>query len=49
VIRVSVVGVFDNTCRHFRCHSTGHCIFRRYRCDRYINCFDASDELGCGM
>jgi hypothetical protein len=34
-------------CRHFTCHSTRHCIFLRYRCDHYVNCPDASDEIGC--
>jgi len=44
-----VVGSVNHSCPQFRCQSTGHCIFNRYRCDGLINCFDASDELGCGM
>jgi len=44
-----VVGAVDLSCSQFKCQSTGHCIFSRYHCDGLINCFDASDELGCGM
>jgi len=48
-VNVLVVEPANHSCQHFRCQSSGHCIFRRYRCNRFINCHDASDELGCGM
>ncbi|PVD30330.1 hypothetical protein C0Q70_09594 [Pomacea canaliculata] len=35
-----------NATTHFRCQN-GRCIPRRWKCDRYNDCGDASDETGC--
>jgi len=48
MIYALLVVAVNHSCHHFKCQSTGHCIFKRYRCDGFVNCFDASDELGCG-
>jgi len=48
-ISVVCTGALSHTCHNFQCKTTNHCIFNRYRCDGFINCFDASDEIGCGM
>lgn len=39
--------LFRNVTDDFRCAGTNKCIPESLRCDKYVDCADASDEVDC--
>lgn len=41
------VRILKNRNLKFRCAGTNKCISESLRCDKYVDCADASDEVDC--